>query len=199
MVTLRHTRIKSWQTRITVQQAESSSVVQIVLKSLAPEWENKKAKMQGMHFFFFFLLCCFVNVRSCQAQIQAHCLRFALLCFKIKCTDKNNQIKSTTLSRSPNPNSLQLKERTLSSELPPPPPSPRSASLLSNAHAYRRRRGFICLAQHFPSSPLQARWSSSPGRRRRMFSGCFLWVCLSVQQQQREQRWRIWRPAWVLR
>lgn len=42
----------------------------------------------------------------------------------MKCTVKNNQIKSTTLSRSPNPNSLQLRERRLSSEEPPPPSPP---------------------------------------------------------------------------
>lgn len=72
--------------------------------------------MQGMHFF----CVCFVNVMSCQAhrfKLTAYAL---LACFKMKCTDKNNQIKSTTLS---------LSVCLLISE--PLQPLPRSTSLLS--------------------------------------------------------------------
>ena len=158
-----------------------------------------------MHFFFLLLLC-FVNVSSCQAH-WFKLAAYALLCLLAFALKWNAQLKTIKLSR---PRSVALQTQTVCSwenegwaqRSRRRHRRHRSASLLSNAHAYRRRRrGFIYLVQHFPSSPLQARWASSPGRRRRMFSGCFLWVCLSVQQQQEEeeQRWRIWRPAWVLR
>lgn len=69
--------------------------------------------MQGMHFFFCLFFLCKRDEPS-PAQIQAHCLYACLLacllaCFKMKCMDKNNQIKSTTLSLSSYPNSLPLK------------------------------------------------------------------------------------------
>lgn len=66
--------------------------------------------MQGMHFLFLFFF--FVNIMSCEAhRFKLTAYACLLACVKMKCTDKNNQIKSTTLSLSSYQNSLPLTKR----------------------------------------------------------------------------------------